>query len=72
MLLEIDDDTFDGLLVSRLIEDYKMMIDEICRLERIERKSAGILEDIDFNRRLLTSLEVMLEYYGGRNWTQRL
>lgn len=72
MLLEIDDDTFDGLLVSRLIEDYKMMIDEICRLERIDHKSPGILEDIDFNRNLLTSLEVMLEYYAGRNWTQRL
>lgn len=72
MLLEIDDATFDGLFVSRLIEDYKMLIDEICRLERIDHKSPGILKDIDFNRRLLTSMELLLEYYAGHNWTQRL
>jgi hypothetical protein len=72
MLLEIDDETFDGLLRSRLIEDYKMIIDNICRLERIEHRSPGIQADIDFDRRLLTSMEQVLEYYIGHNWAKLL
>ena len=72
MMLEIDDETFDGLLRSRLLADYRSIIDDICRLERIEYRSAGIQKDIDYYRNLLTGMEQVLDYYVGHDWAQRL
>jgi hypothetical protein len=72
MMLEIDDETFDGLLRSRLLADYRGIIDDICRLERIEYRSANIQADIDYYRNLLTSMEKVLDYYVGHDWAQHL
>lgn len=72
MLLEIDDETFDGLMSSRLLSDYRSIIDDICRLERLGNFSAGIQADIDYYRQLLTGMEQVLEYYVGQNWAQKL
>jgi hypothetical protein len=72
MLIDVDDDTFDGLFRGRLLGDYRSMIDDICRLERIEHRSAGIQRDIDYYRNLLTGMEKVLDYYVGPNWAQNL
>jgi hypothetical protein len=72
MLLEIDDETFDGLLRSRLLEDYRGIIDDICRLERIDHRSAAIQRDIEYYRNILTGMEKVLDYYVGPNWAQNL
>jgi len=72
MMLEIDDETFDGLLRSRLLADYRGIIDDICRLERIEYRSVNIQADIDYYRNLLTSMEKVLDYYVGHDWAQHL
>ena len=72
MLIDVDDDTFDGLFRGRLLGDYRSMIDDICRLERIEHRSEGIQRDIDYYRNLLTGMENVLDYYVGPNWAQQL
>lgn len=72
MLIDVDDETFDGLFRSRLLQDYRGVIDDICRLERIEHRSPGMQRDIDYYRNLLTGMEQVLDYYVGPDWAQHL
>ncbi len=72
MLLEIDDATFDGLFVSRLLADYKMVVEDVMRLDATKNPSVGQLQDLDYDRRLLTCMEQVLHYYVGDDWAQRL
>ncbi len=72
MLLEIDDQTFDGLFVSRLLADYKMVVEDVLRIEETQSPSSGQLQDLEYDRHLLTCMEQVLHYYAGDGWAQRL
>lgn len=58
MMIEIDDDTFCGLLVAKLKEDFE---DAYRSLEWHTKH--GHVDDVEFYKMLIKSYEGVLQYY---------
>lgn len=74
MKLEIDDVVADAILLGRLRDDYRMLIQDIVQLQSIHTNDLLTyqLEDLQANRKYAMALEVVLEYYSGPNWSAKI
>jgi hypothetical protein len=73
MKVELSNDAVDQIFRSVLVQDYKMLKEDIKRLKENKDNLAPYQkEDLRANRRYKKSMEVLLEYYVGMDWKQSL
>jgi hypothetical protein len=72
MMVELTNEAVDGLMQSILMQDYKGLCDDITRLEMIANKAKYQIQDLDHNYRYRNAMEVLMEYYIGFNWKDKL
>ena len=71
MKIEISSEAVDTIFRSVLIEDYKMLKEDI---KRLKAKKAELKEyqkqDLKANKRYKKAMKVLLEYYVGYDWKE--
>lgn len=72
MKVELSNDAVDQIFRSVLIQDYKMLKEDIRRLKEVDELKSYQKEDLKANKRYKKSMEVLLEYYVGMDWKQSL
>ena len=72
MKVELNKDAVDGLVQSILIQDYKGLCSDIKNLESAKELPQYKREDLEHNYRYLNAMEILLEYYVGFNWKDKL
>lgn len=72
MKVELTNEAVDGLMQSILLQDYQGLVEDTNRLKEIKDKKAYQLQDIEHNLRYIDAMEVLLEYYVGFDWKQKL
>jgi len=72
MLIELNSEAVDGLMRSILIQDYKGIVDDTKRLQKLRDKQSYQLQDIEHNLRYIDAMETLMEYYIGFNWKEQL
>jgi hypothetical protein len=72
MLIELNSEAVDGLMRSILIQDYKGIVDDTKRLQKVKDKQSYQLQDIEHNLRYIDAMETLMEYYIGFNWKEQL
>lgn len=73
MKVELSNDAVDSVFRSVMIQDYKMLKEDIKRLkdQKLNLKEYQ-KEDLKANKRYKKAMEVLLEYYVGMDWKQSL
>ena len=72
MLIELNSEAVDGLMRSILIQDYKGIVDDTRRLQKVKDKQSYQLQDIEHNLRYIDAMETLMEYYIGFDWKDKL
>lgn len=72
MLIELNSEAVDGLMRSILIQDYKGIVDDTKRLQKVKDKQSYQLQDIEHNLRYIDAMETLMEYYIGFDWKEQL
>ena len=72
MLIELNSEAVDGLMRSILIQDYKGIVDDTRRLQKLKDKQSYQLQDIEHNLRYIDAMETLMEYYIGFDWKNKL
>jgi len=72
MLVELNSEAVDALMRSILIQDYKGIVEDTKRLQKLQDKQSYQLQDIEHNLRYIDAMETLMEYYIGFNWKEQL
>ena len=72
MLIELNSEAVDGLMRSILIQDYKGIVEDTKRLQKVKDKQSYQLQDIEHNLRYIDAMETLMEYYIGFDWKEQL
>ena len=72
MLIELNSEAVDGLMQSILVQDYKGIVEDTKRLQKLQDKQSYQLQDIEHNLRYIDAMETLMEYYVGFNWKEKL
>jgi hypothetical protein len=72
MKVELTSEAVDGLMQSILMQDYQGLCEDINRLETAKELAKYQREDLDHNYRYRNAMEILLEYYVGFDWKQKL
>jgi hypothetical protein len=72
MLIELNSEAVDGLMRSILIQDYKGIVEDTKRLQKLQDKQSYQLQDIEHNLRYIDAMETLMEYYIGFNWKEQI
>ena len=57
---------------SILIQDYYGLVEDTNRLKEVKDKQTYQLQDIEHNLRYIDAMEVLMEYYVGFDWKDRV
>jgi hypothetical protein len=72
MKVELTSEAVDGLMRSILMQDYRGIVEDTNRLKKVKDKQTYQLQDIEHNLRYIDAMEVLLEYYVGFDWKERV
>jgi hypothetical protein len=72
MKVELTNEAVDGLMQSILIQDYYGLVEDTNRLKEVKDKQTYQLQDIEHNLRYIDAMEVLMEYYVGFDWKDRV
>jgi hypothetical protein len=72
MKVELTSEAVDGLMRSILMQDYRGIVEDTNRLKEVKDKQTYQLQDIEHNLRYIDAMEVLMEYYIGFDWKQKL
>jgi hypothetical protein len=72
MKVELTSEAVDGLMHSILLQDYQGLCQDIKRLETMSAPAKYQQEDLNHNYRYRNAMEILLEYYVGFNWKEKL
>jgi hypothetical protein len=72
MKVELTNEAVDGLMHSILLQDYQGLCEDITRLESTKELKEYQRQDLDHNYRYRNAMEILLEYYVGFNWKEKL
>jgi len=75
MLIDIDAETIDKIFQNTLIQDYRMLLKQKQELtEKLTTVSLHQyeLEDLNDTDRWLSGIGIMMEYYIGANWKDKV
>ena len=72
MKVELTSEAVDGLMQSILLQDYRGIVEDTDRLKKIKDKQTYQLQDIEHNLRYIDAMEVLMEYYIGFDWKDRV
>ena len=72
MKVELTSEAVDGLMQSILMQDYRGIVEDTDRLKKIKDKQTYQLQDIEHNLRYIDAMEVLMEYYIGFDWKDRV
>ena len=72
MKVELTSEAVDGLMHSILLQDYRGLVEDTDRLKKVKDKQTYQLQDIEHNLRYIDAMEVLMEYYIGFDWKERL
>ena len=72
MKVELTNEAVDGLMQSILMQDYHGLVEDTDRLKEVKDKQTYQLQDIDHNLRYIDAMEVLMEYYVGFDWKDRV
>ena len=72
MKVELTSEAVDGLMRSILMQDYRGIVEDTNRLKKVKDKQTYQLQDIEHNLRYIDAMEVLMEYYGGFDWRERV
>jgi hypothetical protein len=72
MKVELTSEAVDGLMRSILMQDYRGIVEDTDRLKKVKDKQTYQLQDIEHNLRYIDAMEVLMEYYVGFNWKDRV
>ena len=72
MKVELTSEAVDGLMRSILMQDYRGIVEDTDRLKKVKDKQAYQLQDIEHNLRYIDAMEVLMEYYVGFDWKERV
>jgi hypothetical protein len=72
MKVELTNEAVDGLMQSILLQDYRGIVEDTDRLKKIKDKQTYQLQDIEHNLRYIDAMEVLMEYYVGFDWKDRV
>lgn len=72
MKVELTNEAVDGLMHSILLQDYQSLCGDISRLESAKELAKHQREDLDHNYRYRNAMEILLEYYVGFDWKEKL
>ncbi len=72
MKVELTNEAVDGLMHSILIQDYQGLCEDINRLESAKELQEYQRQDLDHNYRYRNAMEILLEYYVGFDWKEKL
>jgi hypothetical protein len=72
MKVELTSEAVDGLMQSILMQDYQGLCEDINRLETAKELAQYQREDLDHNYRYRNAMEILLEYYVGFDWKDRI
>jgi stress response protein YsnF len=71
MKIELSNDAVDNIFRSVMIQDYKMLKEDIKRLkDQKPNLKEYQKEDLKANKRYKKAMEVLLEYYVGMDWKE--
>ena len=72
MKVELTNEAVDGLMHSILLQDYQSLCGDISRLESAKELRDYQRQDLDHNYRYRNAMEILLEYYVGFDWKEKL
>ena len=72
MIVELNNEAVDGLIKSLLVQDYKGLCSDIDNLESAKELKAYQQQDLEHNYRYRDAMEIMMEYYVGFDWKNKL
>ena len=77
MKIEVDDVVADAILLNRLRDDYRMLVQDAIKLQNLQLFEGTTLlsyqrEDLVNSVKFARAMEVVLEYYDGRDWSERI
>jgi hypothetical protein len=72
MKVELTSEAVDGLMRSILMQDYRGIVEDTDRLKKVKDKQTYQLQDIEHNLRYIDAMEVLMEYYVGFDWKERV
>lgn len=73
MKVELSTEAVDSIFRSVMIQDYKMLKEDIKRLkDKKPDLQAYQKEDLKANKRYKKAMEVLLEYYVGIDWKETI
>ena len=72
MKVELTSEAVDGLMRSILMQDYRGIVEDTNRLKKVKDKQTYQLQDIENNLRYIDAMEVLMEYYVGFDWKERV
>jgi hypothetical protein len=72
MKVELTSEAVDGLMRSILMQDYRGIVEDTNRLKKVKDKQTYQLQDIEHNLRYIDAMEVLMEYYVGFDWKDRV
>jgi hypothetical protein len=72
MKVELTSEAVDGLMHSILLQDYQGLCEDIKRLEIMSAPAKYQQEDLNHNYRYRNAMEILLEYYVGFDWKEKL
>jgi hypothetical protein len=72
MKVELTSEAVDGLMRSILMQDYRGIVEDTDRLKKVKDKQIYQLQDIEHNLRYIDAMEVLMEYYVGFDWKDRV
>jgi hypothetical protein len=72
MKVELTSEAVDGLMHSILLQDYRGLCEDINRLETTKELARYQREDLEHNYRYRNAMEVLMEYYIGFDWKDRV
>lgn len=72
MKVELTNEAVDSIMHSVLLRDYQSLCEDINRLESSKELANYQRQDLDHNYRYRNAMEILLEYYVGFDWKQKL
>ena len=72
MKVELTNEAVDGLMHSILLQDYQGLCEDINRLESTKELRDFQRQDLDHNYRYRNAMEILLEYYVGFDWKEKI